>query len=362
MNSSSCILEIDLSKIQQNYHILSKICESAKIASVVKANAYGLGADKVAPALALAGACDFFVAKLEEGIVLRESLKSTANIYVLNGVFTNELKEFTEYNLIPVLNFPEQVELWQRYASDLNRLLPCIIHINTGMNRLGHSIDEAKEFALNHGSHSNLDIRYVMSHLSASEEQENPHNQLQLEKFKSCLSYFKGARASLANSSGIFLSPDYHFDLARPGIALYGGNPTPGQANPMQQVIKLFAPIIQLQNLAPSSLIGYNMTYTTKRDTLLATLPVGYADGYSRGFSNCGEIFINGRKANVVGRISMDLITVDVTDLPRDEIFVGTKAEIIGDYCTIDKIAAITGTISYEILTTLSQRYKRVYK
>ena len=362
MRSSSCTLEIDLSKIQQNYHILSNICGSSKVAAVVKANAYGLGAGMVAPALELAGATDFFVAKLEEGIVLRAHLKSSANIYVLNGVFSEELESFDEYNLIPVLNFTEQVSLWQEHALKVAKILPCITHINTGMNRLGHGIDEARNLALNTRLYSNLDIKYVMSHLSASEDTESTYNQWQLKNFKDCLSYFGNVRASFSNSSGIFLSKDYLFDMVRPGIALYGGNPTPNQRNPMQHAIKLLAPIIQLQNLPADSLIGYNMTFTTKRNTLLATLPVGYADGYSRKFSNCGEVFIGGFKANVVGRISMDLITVDVTDLPPSEIFIGNEAEIIGDYCTIDKIAAITGTISYEILTQLGQRYKRVYK
>lgn len=362
MRSSSCTLEIDLSKIQQNYHILSEICVNSIVAPVVKANAYGLGAAMVAPSLAAAGAKDFFIAKLEEGIVLRSCLDEAINIYVLNGVFSDELNAFNEYNLIPVLNFPGQVELWQEYASRLNKTLPCVIHINTGMNRLGHSIEEACDLVSDINRYGNLDIRYVMSHLSASEDTENAYNKLQLDKFRTCLSYFKGVRASFTNSSGIFLSANYHFDMVRPGIALYGGNPTPGKTNPMHQAVKLFAPIIQLQNLAPGSLIGYNMTYATKRDTVLATLPVGYADGYSRKFSNNGEVYIGGAKAKIVGRISMDLITVDVTDLPCNEVFVGSQAEIIGDYCTIDKIAAITDTISYEILTQLGQRYKRIYK
>jgi alanine racemase len=362
MRTSQVVLEIDLAKIRRNYQILSKICTTSKVGAAVKANAYGLGASEIAAVLRLEGCEDFFVANIEEGARLRGSLKDNANIYILNGIFNDDIPAFIEYKLIPVLNHLEQFKIWQEYAIKIKKILPCTIHVNTGINRLGMDIKEAMQLSLKADMATSLDIKYIMSHLSASEQADNHYNNFQLKIFKDCLMNFKGVKASLANSGGIFLNSEYHFDLVRAGIALYGGNPTPKMPNPMNNVVRLLAPIIQLQKLPPKSMIGYNMTFVTNRDTMLATLPVGYADGYSRHFSSKGHVFVDGHSAPVVGRVSMDLVTVDVTDLPQEKIYLGQQVEIIGDYCTIDKIAAITGTISYEILTQLGNRYKRIYK
>ena len=363
MNEAKCILEIDLAKICFNYRVLSDICKKAEVASVVKANSYGLGADIIAPILQSKGCKSFFVSSIEEGITMRKALGREANIFVLNGIFYNDVKEFLHYQLTPVLNNLKQVEIWRDCASHSSNKLECSIHIDTGMNRFGISGKEIQSILTNPELLHGLEVTYIVSHLSASEIADNPYNHEQLKIFKHYLNAFPKAKASLANSSGIFLGPEYHFDLTRPGAALYGINPLISVAeNPMQNPVRLVAPIIQLQELSAENCIGYNMTFKTERNSVIATLPLGYADGYPRSLSNKGEVYIGKYRAPIVGRISMDLVTIDVTDLPPEEIFLGQEVEIIGNYCTPDKIANIIGTIGYEILTMLGNRYKKVYK
>jgi alanine racemase len=363
MKEAKCVLEIDLAKIRFNYSFLSNICKKSEVAAVVKANSYGLGANVIAPTLQDVGCKIFFVASIEEGIGLREVLGKSASIFVFNGVFYNDTEALQHYGLIPVLNNLKQVEIWQECALSSGNKLECLIHIDTGMNRLGMSAKEIQTILTNPGLLSGLEIKYIVSHLSASEIADNPHNDKQLRLFKHYLNAFPKGKASLANSSSIFLGPQYHFDLTRPGAALYGISPLAyGKENPMQNPVRLVAPIIQLQELSPENYIGYNMTFETKRTSMIATLPLGYADGYPRSLSNKGEVYIGKYRAPIVGRISMDLITIDVTDLPPEEIFLGQEVEIIGNNCTPDKIANIIGTIGYEILTMLGNRYKKVYK
>ncbi|WCR56625.1 alanine racemase [Rickettsia asembonensis] len=403
---SLCTLEINLSAIKSNYLLLRDICKTSLVGAAVKANGYGLGAVQISKALIEENCRHFFVALSEEGVNLRKALASwhgsknplgvipwldhgiqkkikkdwiprssrgmtekevshattpkaldnDVNILVLNGVFEHDALELIEYNLTPVLNNLKQIEIWQKFSNLKNQLLPCYLHFNTGINRFGLSSDEIEQLINDRDLLKGLDLQYIISHLAISEEIDNPYNLEQLNRFKTYLQYFPNVKASLANSGGIFLGQDYHFDLARPGAALYGLNPV------MKNPVTLKAPIIHLQNLTLDSHIGYNMTFTTKRDSIIATLPLGYADGFSRNFSNQGEVFINGRSVPIVGRISMDLINIDVTDLPPLDIFLGQEAEIIGNYCTPDKIAIIIGTIGYEVLTSLGSRYKRIYK
>ncbi|MDN3030365.1 MAG: alanine racemase [Candidatus Tisiphia sp.] len=363
MHNARCTLEIDLAKIRTNYRIISEICKNSKIAAVVKANSYGLGADIIAPALQMENCQNFFVNSVNEGVELRKVLGAKPNIFVFHGVFYNDVEEFGNSNLIPVLNSLQQIAIWQKFAAKKQQVLRCTIHVDTGMHRLGMADIEMQRIIDNPSLLSGLELQYVISHLSASEIADNPYNLQQLTKFRYYLNYLPTAKASLANSSSIFLGQEYHFDLIRPGASLYGLNPLGiSSKNPMHNPIRLTAPIIQLQELPPESYIGYNMTFKTKRNRLIATLPLGYADGYSRAFSNCGEVCIGSYLAPVVGRVSMDLITIDVTELPPNEIFLGQQVEIIGDYCTPDKIASVINTIGYEILTMLGDRYKRVYK
>ncbi|WP_341793559.1 MULTISPECIES: alanine racemase [unclassified Rickettsia] len=363
MYLAQCTLEIDLAKIKANYRTLRDICQNSLVGAAVKANSYGLGANQISKALEEENCRFFFVASYIEGINLRKILSSHSNILVLNGVSQNDAAEFVEYNLIPVLNNLKQIEIWRQLAKTRNQLLDCFLHFNTGINRLGLTHTEIEHIINDRDLLEGLQVQYIMSHLAASEEANNPYNIEQLTKFKSYLPHFPNVKISLANSGAIFLGQDYHFDLVRPGMALYGLNPL-GQhkPNPMKNPVTLTAPIIQLQKLTADSHIGYNTSFTTERDSIIATLPLGYADGYSRNFSNRGEVFINGHVAKIVGHVSMDLVNIDVTDLPHSQIFLGQEVEIIGNYCTPDKIATIIGTIGYEILTSLGNRYKRVYK
>ncbi len=373
MRSAQCILEIDLAKIRANYRIIANLCPFSEVAAVVKANSYGLGANFVASALQKENCQNFFVTTIEEAIALRKVLSRESKIFVFNGVFYNDMQEFKENNLIPVLNNITQLKMWQNFALtnreillastfSESQLLPCVIHVNTGMNRLGMSHSEIEHIIASPELLEGLKLEYIISHLASAEIVENPYNQEQLTRFKYHLSFFPEIKASLSNSSGVFLGKDYHFDLIRTGAALYGINPLGSlEANPMHNPIRLTAPIIQVQELTAKDYIGYNMTFKTKRNSLIATLPLGYADGYSRGFSNYGEVFIDSHRVPIVGRVSMDLITIDVTDLPPEKVFLGQEVEIIGNNCTPDKIANIINTISYEILTMMGNRYKKVY-
>ncbi|AAU03529.1 alanine racemase [Rickettsia typhi] len=399
---SLCTLEINLSAIKNNYRLLQDICTTALVGAAVKANGYGIGAMQIAKALIEENCQYFFVATSEEGINLRKALNNDITILVLNGVFTHDALELIQYNLTPVLNNLKQIEIWQKFSNLKEKILPCYLHFNTGLNRFGLNYDEIEQLINDRDLLKGLDLQYIISHLAASEEMDNPYNLAQLNRFKDYLEYFPNVKASLANSGGIFLGQDYHFDLARPGAALYGLNSlievsynlsykekfernTPALATTvcinkcadvntrltykvplkgsyrLQNPVTLKAPIIHLQNLTLDSHIGYNMTFTTKRDSIIATLPLGYADGFSRNFSNQGEVFINSRSVPIVGRVSMDLINIDVTDLPPSEVFLGQEVEIIGNYCTPDKIASIIGTVGYEVLTSLGSRYKRKY-
>jgi alanine racemase len=362
MNHSKCTLQISKNIIKENYKVL---CATSltEVAAVVKANAYGLGVQHITPILKYSGCKHFFVSSFDEGIELRKILGSKVNIYILIGVFKNEVETFLEYGLIPVLNHLGQIKIWQEYALKLNRKMPCIIHVDTGMHRLGMPLSELESLDVKTDMYK-LDILYIMSHLASSEEIKNPSNLEQLNKFKQYTAKFSGIKRSLSNSSGLFLGKDYHFDLARPGGAIYGINPTPylGHSN-IRNPVKLFAPIVQVHHLAPGGRLGYNATYTNNntQSCPIATIPIGYADGFSRSLSNKGEVYINGFKAPIIGRVSMDLITIDVSNIPTEEIFLGAAVEVIGDNCTPDKLAKLSGTNSYEILTMLGDRYETIY-
>lgn len=365
MYSSQPILTINLQKIQNNYSLLKKICFATDVGAVVKANAYGLGISHIAPALLEAGCKHFFVANCNEGMQLRLIVGTAAKIYVFHGAFKNEMKDFQQYNLIPVLNHLEQIKMWQEYADFLQTMLPCIIHIDTGMYRLGMTETEILKFNLHHHS-KNLNILYIISHLTDAEKHDSIQNKIQLKRFKELSNKFNGCAKSLANSSGIFLGKEYHFHLVRPGAALYGINPTPYlDQSIVQPVVSLFAPIIQINSLLPQSTVGYNGTYlnsSTKVNLTIATVPIGYADGFFRSFSNKGKMFIQGYEAPVIGRVSMDLTIIDVSSIPRSLLYLGQQVEILGENITADKIAKLCDTNAYEILASLGARYKKIYR
>ncbi len=359
---AGAVLTVDLDAIQANYGILRDRLGGVECAAVVKADGYGLGAGRVAPALAAAGARWFFVAHLDEAIALRRVLPPPIRIAVLNGLWAGIEGEFAAHDLLPVLNDAGQIDLWRAQADKAGRPLPAIVQLDTGMARLGLPPAEVAALERDPTRISGLDAVLVMSHLACADEPDHPLNPAQLERFRRGRSLFPRAPASLAASSGIFLGPAYHFDLGRPGVALYGVNPTPEQPNPMRPVVRLEARILQVRQIDRGESVGYGAAQRASRATKVATVPIGYADGFVRSSSCRGHFLLNGGPAPILGRVSMDLITIDVTDFADADVRPGTPVVAIGDARTLDAVAADAGTIGYEILTGLGARYHRVYR
>jgi alanine racemase len=369
-------LSIDLDAIAANWCALdARLAGGARAGAVVKADAYGLGMAEVAPALLGAGCGDFFTATLDEGIALRALLAArtagaaraageACRIYVFFGPRRGEAAEYSRHRLIPILNDLGQIETWRAEPGG-GGAVAVALHIDTGMSRLGLPADEVARLAGEPERLAGLDIALAMSHLACAEEPEQAMNGAQLGEFEVALGTLgpamAAAKSSLANSSGIFLGPQFHFDLARPGVALYGVNPTPGKANPMSEVVRLQGKILQLRNIESGRSIGYGATHKVTRPSRIATVPVGYADGYLRSASSRANVYINGVQAPVVGRVSMDMITLDVTDIPAQHAQPGASVDLIGGPHPVDALAAEAGTIGYEILTSLGQRYRRRY-
>lgn len=343
------VLEIRLDDVAANWLSLKKRLKAgADCAAVVKADAYGLGAREVASALYEQSCRHFFVAHFDEAAAVRGVLAEDALIYVLNGPHGASAQDFVHHNFIPVLNSPADAEYWGREAAGK----PCVLHIDTGMNRLGLSAHEVAAVDL-----KPLGLRYVMSHLACADDPAHPLNAGQLSAFKALTGALaRPLRLSLANSAGIFLGPDYHFDLARPGCALYGINPAAGP-NPMRGVVTLKGKIVQIREIKEAGTVGYGATYKVSPPAKIATVSVGYADGYLRSLTGRGHVFIGKTKCPVIGRVSMDTIVVDATNADASSGY----AEIIGGQQPVDEVAAQAGTIGYEILTSLGKRYKRVY-
>ena len=351
-------LVIDLDALTRNWQALARMAEPAECAGVVKADAYGLGAVQVARSLARAGCRRFFVANPDGAAALRSVLDTTARVYVLNGLIA-ETGDLAAQNLVPVLNDLGQIARWADEARRRERRLGAVVHIDTGMSRLGLPPAETARLAASPELLAPLDLHFVMSHLSCASEPEAAENHHQLELFRHAIRSFPGVRASLANSSGIFLGTAWHHDLVRPGYAVYGGNPTPRASNPMEAVIRLKARIIQVREVPAGTCIGYGGTYTTERATRLATLPVGYADGYPRALGNLAHAFIDDHAVPVAGHVSMDLMTLDIGGLPEAKVHVGTWVDLIRGRSMLDDLAGKAGTIGYELLTSLGARYAR---
>jgi alanine racemase len=358
-NLAGAVLTIDLGAVRANYRHLKQQLGGLPCAAAIKADAYGLGAAQVAPVLAAEGCNHFFVAHVAEGIELRNLLPG-AEIHILNGLLPDSEAAYREHRLIPVLGSLPEIDAWLAYCG--GNSLPCDLHVDTGMARLGLPPSEVAALGADADRLANLDVTYVMSHMASAEE-DSPQNALQLKRFLDARQHLPMGRASLCNSSGIFLGADYHFDLARPGVALYGVNPTPARHNPMRSVVSLKARVLQVRDAVSGDTVGYNATHTITAPTKIATVPVGYADGYSRALSNCGQAVINGILVPVVGRVSMDLITLDVSAVPDADNLRGAWAELIGERpgITLQDIAAAIGSNEYEVLTSLGRRYYRCY-
>lgn len=354
------VLTIDLDALVENYRRLAARAAGAQVAAVVKADAYGLGAAEVAPALAAAGCRQFFVAHLSEGLALRPLLDQ-AEIFVLHGPSPGRERAFVDGRLTPVLSEPSQLEAWAALGRTAGGL-DAILHIDTGLNRFGLGAADVDALAADPARLEGIRLRAVMSHLIAAEEPDNPLNPRQLARFEALRRKLPPAPASLAASSGIFLGPSYRFDLVRPGAALYGVNPTPGRPNPMAEAVRLQARIVQLREIDRPDTVGYGAAFQAAGPRRIATLPVGYADGYFRSLGNRAYGSIGGMRVPVVGRVSMDLLTLDVTDVPADRVAVGTMVDLIGGDISVDEVAERAGTIGYEVLTALGRRYARVYR
>ena len=361
---AGAVLTVDLDAIVENYRLLRSRAGKAECAGVVKADAYGLGAEPVALALARAGCRRFFVSSLDEGISLRAILDDTDSecvIHVLTGLPRGAGDVFAAHGLVPVLISLDQIDDWSAFCRARGDALPGVVKIDTGMARLGLSAKELDTLADDHARLSGMTLAYVMSHLACADDPEDPMNARQLASFRSALKRLPAAPASLANSSGIFLGPDYHFDLARPGAALYGVSPRPAEPNPMRAVVSLKGKILQLRDVDRGMSVGYGATHRPAKPARLATVAVGYADGYLRALGNRGSAFVDDIRVPVVGRVSMDLTIFDVSDVPTNRLRPGDHIDILGAHHGVDALAAEAGTIGYEILTSLGRRYHRTY-
>ncbi len=360
MRALSGELTIDLSAVQKNYLYLDGLsavtCETA---AAVKANAYGLGLNHVAPALYDVGARRFFVATLAEAVQLRGLLKGAA-IYVLNGFVPSESQIYFQHNLVPVLNSVKELESYRKFIGDA--ALPAIMHFDTGMNRLGFSGDDVVYLSRGDGLLQGLNIHYVMSHFASADEMDNPFTRMQYECFLKLSDSFSNIPKSLSNSAGLFHGSDYHFDLVRPGVAIYGGKPTDNLQNPMRQVVSLNVPVLQVRSVKSGDICGYNETYSFDSDGQIAIVSCGYADGLLRSLSNSASLYYKGYELPVRGRVSMDLVICDLCHVPDAELpQSGDMVEVIGAHQSVDDLAQKAGTISYEVLTSLGSRYSRSY-
>ncbi len=356
------VLTIDLDAVAANYRILAdQGGAGVACAAVVKADAYGLGVGRVAPVLFAAGCRNFFVAQLDEGIALRALLPEAAEVHVLGGLLPEAVADFRAHALVPALNSLGEIETWAARARDEGRTLTADLHVDTGMRRYGLPPGELDRLTANPSLLDGVEIGVLMSHLACAEQADHPLNAEQLETFRGAVNRLPPAKVSFANSSGVFLGPDYHFDMLRPGVALYGSNPTPGKPNPMRPVVRLQGRVWQVREAQPGETVGYGATYEVKRPSRLATVALGYGDGYLRALSDRGRVFAGDREAPVVGRVSMDSFSIDVTDLPPEAVRAGSLVDAIGPHNPIDEVAAAAGTVAYELLTGLGARYHRVY-
>lgn len=354
--TAPCILTISLSALRANYRQF-KAMTTADVAGILKADAYGTGAAPAFAALREEGCRRFFVATPEEGAALaaHPSAHETCEIYVLGGVYRGAEDFYLHNGLIPVLNGPDDFERWDALARKTGYRLPAALHLDTGMNRLGFENAPAPE------DFEALGLKLVMSHFSSSDEAGHPANARQAQAFAAHAAGFGDVPKSLANSSGLFRNKSWHYDLVRPGYALYGGNPLPEGANPVKPVVTLETRVLQTRAAKKGSAAGYGESHVFKQDTTLATVACGYADGFLRSGSNKARLYWNGQPCPVRGRISMDLIIVETGHLnapPRE----GDWLEILGTHQGVDDLARETGTIGYEILTSLGARHHRVYE
>lgn len=358
MRAAQASLTIDLDAIAANWRLLGTLHPSGPVAGVVKADGYGVGALPVATRLYREGCRHFFVAHPGEAMAIRPAVPE-AMVAVLNGLTDGAEREYVAHGLTPVLGSLHELALWRRAGAAAGQPLPALLHVDTGMSRLGLDPDELARL---HADPSLLDgvaIRYVMTHLASPECPDDPQNAAQRARFLAACAVLPRLPRSLAASSGIFLGAEFGSDLARAGAALYGINPTPDRRNPMRPVVRLRARVLQLRTIQAGETVGYNATWTAPRPTVIATAGIGYADGWLRSLSNRAVALFDGTPVPLVGRVSMDLSTFDVTGCPA--IQRGDWLDLIGPGQSVDDVAHAAGTNGYEVLTSLKQRFERTY-
>jgi alanine racemase len=359
---ASGYLTIDLAAIARNYEKLAAEVAPARAAAVVKADAYGLGANRVAARLYEHGCRHFFVAQFVEALRLRPTLATDATVYVLNGRQPGNETDCVEHGIVPVINSLEQLQRWSETATALGRRLPAVLQFDTGMSRLGVPPEERAAVASLLEASGSIDVRFIMSHLASADEAESEQNGSQLAEMNSITAEFPEFDRCFANSGGIFLGRPYHGVLARPGIALYGGAPTAKQPNPMEPVLRLEVAVVQTRTVPAGTRVGYGGAHVTAVETRLATIAAGYADGLPRSLSDRGAVYCDGIRLPIVGRVSMDSSIVNASALPEGRLRLGSLVEVLGPNQTLEDIARDAGTISYEILTGLGHRYERQYR
>lgn len=355
-------LTIDLSALARNYERMAGEVAPASAAAVVKADAYGLGADRVAPKLYAHGCRQFFVAQFMEAERLRPLIPADAMLFVLNGLQPGNEAACADEGIVPVINSLEQWRQWAGAALALGRKLPAVLQFDTGMSRLGVPPDERATLASLLKPESGIDVLFIMSHLASADETASEQNGEQLAEMNRVAAEFPQFPVSFANSGGVILGKAYHGGLARPGIALYGGAPTTGRVNPMEPVVRLDVAVVQTRSVPAGTRVGYSGSHVTAGATRLATIAAGYADGLPRSLSNKGAVYHDGIRLPIVGRVSMDSITIDISALPEGSLKLGSLVEVLGPHQTLEDVARDAGTISYEILTGLGQRFARQYR
>lgn len=366
LEHSGAQVTIDLAALVSNWRDLQARFSGGVCGATIKANAYGLGLGPVVRALRLAGCGTFFVALPQEGLLAR-TIAPDADVYVLNGLFADQAEFYASNKLIPALATEEEFEEWARFARHTNQRLPAAVHVDTGMNRLGLKPEAFHSLIENAAIMEGIDARLVMSHLACADRPDHPLNRQQLDRFQTIRASLPGVPGSLCNSAGIFLGDDFHFDVARPGIALYGGEAQSDVDNPMKPVVTVKARVLQTRLVRKGESVGYGAAYVADRDMRVATLSCGYADGYTRlaGSSKSKDgarAYVANRYVPLIGRVSMDMIAIDITDVPEDRCRRDTMVELFGQHVAVDDVARACHTIGYELLTGIGSRANRHYK
>ncbi|HWJ87842.1 MAG TPA: alanine racemase [Pelagibacterium sp.] len=356
-------ITIDLGAITRNWKALDTIAGQALTGAVLKADAYGTGADVVGRALYQAGARFFFVATPDEGVSLRRALPQ-AHIFVLDGLVPRTAADYAAHNLMPVLASMSQLTEWLDFCLNQGRAVPAALHFDTGFNRVGFRAKEA-ELVRRELDQSGFEPQMIMSHFACADQPANEMTRKQNGVFQGLLNMFPDIPASIANSAAVMTSKDYHYQMVRPGIAMYGGQALNARPNPMARVISMHVPILQIKEPRIGETVGYGAAYRLRRDTKLAILAIGYADGYFRALSGIGgqiggRVAVNGTVVPVLGRVSMDMTAIDITDVDG-LVQPGDLVELLGPTISIDDVADSARTIGYEILTNLNGRFPRSY-